>query len=148
IMRLKIQVATCGGFDGGGRLTEFERLRWCDKHLDDIVRIVASFPADEAGVRWVQQAKGPVPFFAGCCELIDAREMGTTFKTRLPCTIDATSSGYQHLALMRAAQEEAALVNLMPSDGTPQDFYGRVANEVLTLLKNENTDIEHGLFAD
>src|SRR6516225_8665436 len=49
------------------------------------------------------------------CELVDALAVGPTFETRLPCTIDATASGYQHLALMRGAPEEAALVNLMPN---------------------------------
>jgi DNA-directed RNA polymerase len=147
IMRLKIQVATCGGFDGIGRRTEFERMQWCDEHFKDIVRPVARFPADDAGLPWLQQAKEPMQFLAACYELVDALEVGTTFETRLPCTIDATASGYQHLALMRAAQEEAALVNLMPNM-PPQDFYGRVADEVLTLLKNEHTDVERALFAD
>jgi DNA-directed RNA polymerase len=140
IRRLKIQVATCCGCDGVHRADEDTRARWCDDNMG-MVRMIARLPKWRLSQRWLRGAREPIQFLAACIELLEALEKGPTFETRLPCTIDATASGYQILALMRGATEEAALVNLLP-DMPPQDFYGQVADELETRLRREYSTTE------
>jgi DNA-directed RNA polymerase len=148
LRRLKIQVATCGGFDGINRASEDERAQWCDNPINlAMVRMIARLPKWRLSQRWLREAKDPIQFLAACKELIAALEAGPTFQSRLPCTIDATASGYQHLTLMRGATQEAVLVNLVP-DMPPQDFYGRVAEEVRALLeRDQNLESERRVVA-
>jgi Autographiviridae RNA polymerase len=132
---LKVAVANAGAFDGINRRTFEERVQWCDDHLDTL-RTITRFPKDEASHRWLKQAHDPWQFLAACFELADALEAGPSFETRLPILMDASSSGYQHLTLMRRAKDEAALVNLVP-DMSPEDFYQTTAAEVEALVYSE-----------
>jgi DNA-directed RNA polymerase len=145
IRRLKIQVATTGGFN---RADDDARAAWCDDNMGWI-RLIARLPKWRLSQRRLRQAKEPTQHLAACMELIAALDAGPTFETRLPCTIDATASGYQILALMRRATEEAALVNLVPNL-PPQDFYGQVAGELDALLQKEyfSENPETGLFTE
>src|SRR5262249_239693 len=88
-------------------------------------RSIARDPRSDASLGWLRDAKEQIQCLAACIELDDALKAWPRAMTQLPCTIDASASGFQHLSLMRAAPAEAALVNLIPGMA-PQSLYQKV----------------------
>jgi DNA-directed RNA polymerase, mitochondrial len=118
---LKIHTANVGDFGKISRRPFDERVAWVDAHLND--------------VSW-KEADKPFLFLAAREELNRALAEGSNFKTTLPVAFDGSCNGLQHLAAMSLAEEEGALVNLVPAEG-PGDIYQAVADRVQARLVAE-----------
>lgn len=99
-----------------------ERKAWTLKHLDQI----SACSASPLTARWWMSADAPWLFLATCFELTSALTEGPSYITHLPVAFDGSCSGVQHLSLLTLAANEAAMVNLLPSNA-PADVYAAVA---------------------
>jgi DNA-directed RNA polymerase len=109
------------------------RVAWTNDNLETLHNIGEAVLRrdDPASLAWAFP-KEPYQFLAACVELVQAREVGPNFNTRLPLTFDASCSGLQHLCAMTRA-DEGRYVNLIAGD-EPDDFYSHVAFK--TYLEN------------
>ena len=122
---LEIHGANCAGLD---KKTITERAVWVHTHKQRIFD-TADRPLDDL---WWAQMDEPVQFLAFCFDYTGCVRDG--LETRQPCVADATSSGFQILALLSNDIRLAELTNVIPSD-TRKDFYDHIA----TMLREEVT---------
>ena len=127
---LKLHVANCGDFDKISKRPLDERVGWTEAHITKILR-VATQPTTST---WWREADQPFQFLAACFELAAALAVGPAFVTRLPIGFDGSANGAQHLAAMTRAEDEGALVNLIPQ-AEPSDLYGVIADKLKERLK-------------
>jgi DNA-directed RNA polymerase len=108
------------------KLSRLESVEWTRANLD-LIEKVALGQTEE----WLN-AKEPFAFYGACGELHSARVAGRDFITHLPIMIDATCSGYQHLAALTRDAVAAAFVNLDEGhwSALPQSMYTEVARLV------------------
>ncbi len=109
----------------------------------NVVRVAEALDTKDPGV-WeelaayaAQAATKPLRFIAACAELHAAEtalQSGRSYFARLPISLDATSSGSQHLCLMAGDEVGGQWVNLVPSDN-PRDLYQVVGDDLLAVLQ-------------
>ena len=102
-----------------------KRVAWTDDNIEQIRRIAE---AVRRGAPISGLPEEPVQFLAACLELVEALDVGPSFRTRLPLTFDGSCNAMQHLCAMTRAPE-GRLVNLTPSEDG-EDFYGLIAQRV------------------
>ena len=119
---------------GQDKLTFYERVKWVEKHDQDIVRC-AENPLDQ---RWWTEADEPWQFLATCREWAEAHRSG--FESHLPIPMDGTCNGLQHLSLMGRDAVGARATNCADVEER-SDLYEEVAAEVRRLVQ---TDLARG----
>jgi DNA-directed RNA polymerase len=131
---LKIHGANSYGVD---KVSFNERIKWVDKHQDDIVAVAKSKkPFD---IEFLNSADKKFEFLAFCYEYSAYLENPDEFKSSLPVAVDGSNNGFQHIATLLRDSDGARKVNVLPSDDdTPADIYKEVALELKKLLKNDN----------
>jgi DNA-directed RNA polymerase len=117
---LAFQVATTYGLD---KATMADRVEWVRANKE-LISTIAQNPIDTIS-EW-SKAEEPWCFLASCFEYFDCCIACTRETSGLPCGIDATCSGLQHLSAMTGDSQAAALVNVLPTD-KPADGYKTVA---------------------
>ena len=125
---LAFQVATTFGHD---KATMAERIAWARANTE-MISIIAQDPFDSLQ-DWWSGASEPWSFLAACCEYYACCITKTKTTSGLPCGIDATCSGLQHLSSMTLDRTAAALVNVIPGDGVG-DGYKAVAEAAMPHL--------------
>ena len=106
------------------------RLEWSKTESDFVIDTV--FDLNES---WWRQGKEKWQFLRWCLaylRYVKEKPYGT-FKTGMPCYIDATASGIQHFAALLRDEKLAKAVNLVI--GGPQDIYGSIAQSVNDTLQ-------------
>jgi DNA-directed RNA polymerase len=117
---LAFQVATTYGLD---KATMAERITWARENIE-LVSVIAQDPTETLHL-W-EAAEEPWSFLAACSEYYTCCIAKTKNTSGLPCGIDATCSGLQHLSAMTLDRTAAALVNVVPAEAV-QDGYKAVA---------------------
>jgi DNA-directed RNA polymerase len=127
---LEIAVANAWGVGG----TWPERYKWVADNRP-LIKAVAAEPR----LIWTgkMKAEDRFAFAAACIEYVAADTDGKEYLTHLPVTLDASSNGLQHLALMMRDPDAATLVNLNSRDDDIRDVYGAVARRIVFNMTNE-----------
>jgi len=115
--RIYIQTANCWGED---KLPLHERATWAKDNLEWITQC-AKDPLNED--EW-HKAEDPFQFLAAAMALVDPE-----LAAHLPCQVDGTLNGYQHLTAAGRDEDAAGLVNLVDSN-RPSDPYTDLLVEV------------------
>jgi len=127
---LAFQVATTYGLD---KATMKERIDWVKDNTDLITR-VAKDPISNMS-DWSETSE-PWCFLASCFEYYACCIGQTKNTSGLPCGIDATQSGIQHLSALTLDAESAAKVNVLPTSA-PVDGYKTVAEASLKYIEDK-----------
>jgi DNA-directed RNA polymerase len=117
---LGIHLANSFGFD---KTSFADRFQWVIEHDKEIVESAAD-PL-RVGRLWLT-ADRPWCFLAACFEWASYRSVGTSFRSKIPVTMDGTCNGLQHLSALARDPVGARATNLVPTS-TPQDIYRDVA---------------------
>ena len=123
-------LATAYGLD---KKTHDERVKWTRLHRV----LIAGVASDPIGHLhgWIE-AEEPWTFLAACFEYYHCVIDSTKPTSGLPCGIDATASGIQHLSALTLDREAASKCNVSPSH-KPVDGYLAVAIESLKYIKDQ-----------
>ena len=119
---LAFQVATTYGLD---KATMTERVEWALANTE-LISTIALNPLDT--IQLWRDASEPWCFLAACFEYHACCIAKTKTTSGLPCGIDATCSGLQHLSAMTTDAVAASLVNVTPTE-VPADGYKSVAEQ-------------------
>ncbi len=131
---LMVHTANVYGNDKG----QFDnRVKWVQDNLE-LLKSIAENPIDNLKL-W-KNTDNPFQFLAACIEINGAYKCENTeeFISYLPIAIDGSCSGIQHLSALGRDEVGGAGVNLLDSS-EPNDIYLDVANELIRLLRLENT---------
>jgi hypothetical protein len=132
---LEVEVANAYGVKG----TWTDRRDWVARKRE-LIKAVAADPA-RIWRRHIKAAE-PFRFAAACLEYVAADTQGSTYLTHLPCWLDASSNGLQHIAIMMRDAELAERVNLKvrATEGDPElnDIYNIVAAPVQQSLRADD----------
>jgi Autographiviridae RNA polymerase len=132
---LEVEVANAYGVKG----TWTDRRNWVARKKE-LIKAVAADPA-RIWRRPIKAAEA-FRFAAACLEYVAADTQGSTYLTHLPCWLDASSNGLQHIAIMMRDAELAERVNLKvrATEGDPKlhDVYKIVAAPVLQSLRADD----------
>ena len=128
---LAFQVATTYGLD---KETYNNRHKWVHKNIPLITQ-VAIDPIGNMSL-W-EETEEPWCFLSSCYEYWSCCIAKTKTTSGLPCGIDATQSGIQHLSAMTLDAKAAELVNVLPTD-KPADGYRTVAEHSIKYLKDKS----------
>lgn len=129
---LFIHGANCFGHD---KVSFDERVEWVQNNQAKIVQCAQ----DPKSYRWWVEADEPWQFLAFCFEVLDYMQAnidGVEFITHLPCAVDGTCNGLQHLSAMMRDTDGAREVNLCNLD-TRMDIYQAVADQAMAMLRAE-----------
>ncbi|AGG54508.1 RNA polymerase [Cyanophage SS120-1] len=117
---LAFQVATTYGKD---KATMEDRIQWVHDNTE-LISLVATDPV--GNLSYWRDVEEPWSFLASCMEYYSCCIAKTKTTSGLPCGIDATQSGIQHLSAMTLDAKAASLVNVLPT-AEPADGYRTVA---------------------
>ena len=120
---------SAAGHNGLNRTTWEKRLRWGEKHIEEI-KAVGSDPLGNLQL-W-RNAKDPWQYLQTCKGV---KEVLDTGKTGVPVRFDQTTSGCGIIAALLRDKTVGRLCNLYGSD--PQDLYTVVAEGVTARLVND-----------
>lgn len=109
---------------------------WADYHKFNIQMSVYNWKSTD----WWRKADKPFQFLAWCREWVGILEWGVDWVSHMPVALDGSCSGIQHYSAMLRDPIGGSAVNLLPSD-VPNDIYQVVADKVLELIKEDNSDI-------
>lgn len=126
---LAIHGANCFGID---KVSLLDRELWAYANKDLAVQ-VAENPYDN---RWWTEADEPWQFLAWCFEWAGYMQEGEGFVTHLPCAVDGSVNGMQHLSAILRDSRGGKAVNLLPSD-VPEDLYSDVAKLTTARIEAE-----------
>lgn len=115
-----------------------ERELWALAHTKDALAVAEN----PLGYLWWQEADKPWAALAWCFEWAAytiAVGEGETFITTLPCQVDGSCNGIQHLSAMTLDKRGGESVNLLPSD-KPKDIYQDVADVATVTLQQAAQD--------
>jgi DNA-directed RNA polymerase, mitochondrial len=134
---LRVNVANHYGLD---KLPLEERVKWTHQQ-EALFVAIADDPLGNKDL-WVKADSGQKPwtFLAAAHELgsfIKAKKQGKPFFSHLPCYVDCSSSGFQHLSLLALDSEAARRVNVAPTE-SPQDIYKETAMTLLARLEGSD----------
>jgi len=107
-----------------------ERIDWVNKN-HDFLSLVANDP--EGTISEWSSAEEPWCFIAAAIEYYECVIKGTKRTSGLPCSVDATCSGLQHLSALALDRTAAEMVNVVPTD-KPSDGYKIVAEKAKEIL--------------
>lgn len=124
---LAFHVATTYGLD---KAPMDERIDWVNKN-HDFLSLVANDP--EGTISEWSSAEEPWCFIAAAIEYYQCVIKGTKKTSGLPCSVDATCSGLQHLSALALDRTAAEMVNVVPTD-KPSDGYKIVAEKAKEIL--------------
>ena len=124
---LAFHVATTYGLD---KAPMNERIDWVNKN-HDFLSLVANDP--EGTISEWSSAEEPWCFIAAAIEYYQCVIKGTKKTSGLPCSVDATCSGLQHLSALALDKTAAEMVNVVPTD-KPSDGYKIVAEKAKEIL--------------
>lgn len=125
---LSVHLANCGDFAKVSKQSFDARVQW----VSDNEAAILSYASDpKATVTQWGQADKPFQFLAACFEYSAWVNGGRSpdFLSHLPVALDGSNSGLQHYSAAMRAEDEAALVSLLPCDA-PADLYQTVADRV------------------
>ena len=114
---------------GEDKVSYDDRVQWVIDN-EEIILQIARNPKMDAN--WPEADK-PWQFLAFCFEWAAYREHGFGYMSHLPCAVDGSCNGLQHLSALGRDEDAAESVNLLPND-TPADLYQEIADEVVTAL--------------
>lgn len=107
-----------------------ERLQWVRDNRDLLERVGSSTQsATEHHHLWLNRDTENFQALAAAQEWVAYLNHGDGFMSSLPCMVDGTCNGLQHLSALTRDEIAGAYVNLVPSD-RPQDVYKYVALSV------------------
>ncbi len=124
------------GMMGHDKCSNEDRIEWVRSQRDRWLSI-ANEPLLHANEwRLGPVAKGSKSWraLAAIIEWAGYLQEGDGFMSDLPCHVDGTCNGLQHLSAMIRDHEGGALVNLTPGD-LPSDIYGVVAEDLQAALE-------------
>ena len=124
---LAFHVATTYGLD---KAPMDERIDWVNKN-HDFLSLVANDP--EGTISEWSSVEEPWCFIAAAIEYYQCVIKGTKKTSGLPCSVDATCSGLQHLSALALDRTAAEMVNVVPTD-KPSDGYKIVAEKAKEIL--------------
>jgi DNA-directed RNA polymerase len=124
---LAFQVATTYGLD---KAPMNERIDWVVKN-HDFLSYIANDP--EGTIPEWSSVEEPWCFMAAVLEYDQCVIKGTKKTSGLPCSVDATCSGLQHLSALALDKTAAEMVNVVPTD-KPSDGYLIVAEKAKEIL--------------
>lgn len=139
---LKVQVATCFGYDK--KLPDC-RAVWVDEHMAEIKDAVARHIDSD----FFREADSPWCFFVAARELLRAIESGDpeSFETGVPVAMDATCSGMQHLSAVLRDPVGGMFTNLLPNKGDEkEDIYAGVAAIAIARLQADRDNPEQAAY--
>lgn len=120
---LAVQLASSWGID---KVSFEDRIAWVEER-EDLWRRIAADPLHN--LEWSNAAVVDKPWqsLAAIFEWVAFLDVGFGYISKLPCSIDGTCNGIQHLAAMIRDEVTAKHVNLLPGD-KPSDIYKFVAS--------------------
>lgn len=131
---LAVALSAAWGFD---KASFEDRITWVQER-EDLWRRIAADPLNN--LEWA--AKGvdkPWGSLAAILEYVACLDHGLGYVTHLPCSVDGTCNGIQHLSAMTRDEVAGRHVNLVPGD-KPRDIYQFVADR----LAQDLVDIRDG----
>lgn len=136
---LCIHAANCFGLD---KLTLEQRVAWAMANKTLFVEI-AKNPLGNKSV-WLAADRGNKPwtFLAAAHDLgsyFIAKDAGKPYHSHLPVYVDASASGFQHMALLTCDETAAKKVNVYPND-FKADIYTDTANALLDKLASSEDE--------
>lgn len=131
-MWLAVHGANCFGVD---KVSFSDRVEWVNDN-ESVIREIAEDPIENT--RW-HDADKPFMFLAFAIEWSAFKDHGWGFMSSLPCAMDGTANGYQHLSAAILDLEGAQAVNMTASE-IPSDIYQRVADVVLESVHKDITN--------
>ena len=120
VKRLYINAANHWGMD---KLSNKARIEWSEGNMD-LIRAVGTDPT--SNMEWAD-ADDPWLFSAACAEIAQMHEEGKSFRSTLPCSMDATTQGLQIYAMLLRDPTAAAATNVLARP-SPNDVYQTVAD--------------------
>lgn len=124
---LAFQVATTYGLD---KAPMEERIEWVNEN-HEFLTYLASDP--EGTISEWSKVEEPWCFIAAVLEFYQCVITKTKKTSGLPCSVDATCSGLQHLSALALDRTAAEMVNVVPTD-KPSDGYRIVAEKAKEIL--------------
>jgi DNA-directed RNA polymerase len=124
---LAFQVATTYGLD---KAPMEERIEWVNKN-HEFLSYLADDP--EGTISEWSKVEEPWCFIAAVLEYYQCVITKTKKTSGLPCSVDATCSGLQHLSALALDRTAAEMVNVVPTD-KPSDGYRIVAEKAKEIL--------------
>ena len=120
-----------------GRAGALDKLRFEDRvaWIEANTGKITACAADPVGTTWWREADEPWLFLAFCFEWAEFQREGYGYLSRLPCAIDGTCNGLQHLSAMARDPVGAEAVNLCPAE-QPNDIYKDVAERTKERLRD------------
>tara|TARA_Y100001972_G_scaffold46065_1_gene56802 strand:+ start:4434 stop:6881 length:2448 start_codon:yes stop_codon:yes gene_type:complete len=110
-----------------------DRLKWAEENIE-LIKSIGRSPHDN--LTWTD-AEDPWMFRATCSEISKMHDQGSSFKSTLPISMDATNQGLQIYSMLLLDPKGAESVNVTPGD-RPRSIYGAVAEIVNRKLKSSD----------
>ncbi len=123
LLALEHHLAGCYGLDKVSRL---EQQQWCQDNWDRLV-VLAVDPFNPVILDWWSLADKPWSFLAAAIEYVCA-DHDPEYRSNLPCHVDGSCNGLQHLSAMSRDMDGGIATNLVP--GERRDIYQMIADRV------------------
>jgi DNA-directed RNA polymerase, mitochondrial len=120
------------GLMGVDKVPFSERIEFINKHEQEILKA----GTDYLSTSWWELADKPWRMLQWCREYTALRR-GRQATTSIPCDLDGSCNGLQHLSMTIRDEQTGRLVNLTPSP-EPMDIYTDVQQKVEELLPEDN----------
>lgn len=108
------------------KMTLDDREAWTDNNLDMLLQIAAEERLELA-------AEKPITLLACVLEIYNALNSEEEYYTYLPCPVDGSNNGWQHLCAMSKDKEAGELVGVVPQE-IQKDFYVQCAKNLITRM--------------
>lgn len=132
---LKVHIANTADEDKISKAGFPARINWVDQNDRKLCKIAED---PQGTVEIWGNMDSPFCFLAACFEYAAWKATGFSedFVSYLPIALDGSNSGLQHYSAALRAEDEAALVSLVPSE-RPADLYQRIADIVRDQVKGD-----------
>lgn len=119
------------GFD---KVSLRDRVKWFDEHEQEII---ATGEAPFENLEFLLKSDHVISFYAFCEEYARFVKDPENFVTKLPCPLDGTCSGLQHISAIMRDAEAGRMVNLCENglDDAPNDIYKHAVAKVKEILE-------------
>jgi DNA-directed RNA polymerase len=115
-----------------------ERIQWTRANSDMLCTVAGDALGinDSAGRDWLKESTDkPFQALAAAIEWTSFLQQGDGFMSSLPCMVDGTCNGLQHLSALSRDEDAGWMVNLTPAE-TQQDIYKFVAEDLQAILED------------
>ena len=109
------------------------RHNWTDDNIE-MIKAIGKEPT--SNLEWTK-ADDPFGFVAACHEISELHLQGSTFRTTLPISLDATTQGLQIYSMLLRDPVSALSTNVLPHH-EPSDTYQLVADRVIQKLQESS----------